>query len=92
MQGTATASALLRACHPAPTAAVTVFAALLARAAGLSAGTAVLFALVHVATYGLWVLPVDLAAGALLGWQRHVTGSWTVPAYTHVIANVLVLL
>ena len=55
-------------------------------------GTALLFALVHVATYGLWVLPIDLAAGVLLGWQRAVTGSWAVPAYTHVIANLLVLL
>lgn len=54
--------------------------------------TALLFALVHVAAYGTWVLPVDLAAGVLLGWQRAVTGSWTVPACTHAIANVLVLL
>jgi hypothetical protein len=55
-------------------------------------GTALLFALVHVASYGIWVLPIDLAAGVLLGWQRAVTGSWTVPAYTHAIANLLVLL
>ena len=51
------------------------------------AGSTVLFAAVHVAIYGFWVVPVDLAAGALLGWQRAVTGSWTVPAATHVIAN-----
>jgi hypothetical protein len=56
------------------------------------AGSAVLFAAVHVASYGLWVLPLDLAAGALLGWQRAVTGSWAAPAATHVIANLLVLL
>jgi membrane protease YdiL (CAAX protease family) len=55
-------------------------------------GSTVLFAAVHVATYGLWVLPLDLAAGALLGWQRWATGSWTAPAVTHVIANLLVLL
>jgi Type II CAAX prenyl endopeptidase Rce1-like len=56
------------------------------------AGTTLLFAAVHVAVYGLWVVPLDLAAGALLGWQRAVTGSWTVPAVTHVIANLLVVL
>jgi hypothetical protein len=56
------------------------------------AGSTVLFAAVHVAIYGFWVVPVDLAAGALLGWQRAVTGSWAVPAATHVIANLLVIL
>jgi membrane protease YdiL (CAAX protease family) len=55
-------------------------------------GSTVLFAVVHVATYGWWVLPLDLAAGALLGWQRSVSGSWAAPAVTHVIANLLVLL
>ena len=55
-------------------------------------GSSVLFAAVHVSTYGIVVLPLDLAAGALLGWQRAVTGSWTAPALTHVLANVLVLL
>jgi membrane protease YdiL (CAAX protease family) len=55
-------------------------------------GSTLLFAVVHVATYGWWVLPLDLAAGALLGWQRWVTGSWTAPAVTHVVANLLVLL
>jgi hypothetical protein len=55
-------------------------------------GSTVLFAVVHVAAYGWWVLPIDLAAGALLGWQRWVSGSWTAPAVTHVIANLLVLL
>ena len=56
------------------------------------AGSTLLFALVHVSIYGFWILPLDLAAGALLGWQRAVTGSWAAPAVTHVIANVLVLL
>jgi len=55
-------------------------------------GAAALFAAVHVTTYGLWVLPLDLVAGLVLGWQRDVTGSWRVPAITHVAANVLVAL
>jgi membrane protease YdiL (CAAX protease family) len=54
--------------------------------------TTVLFAAVHVSTYGVTVLPLDLAAGALLGWQRAVTGSWGAPALTHVVANLFVLL
>jgi len=54
--------------------------------------SSVLFAAVHVSTYGFAVLPLDLAAGALFGWQRAVTGSWTAPALTHVLANILVLL
>jgi membrane protease YdiL (CAAX protease family) len=45
------------------------------------AGSSVLFAMVH-----------DLAAGALFGWQRLASGSWTTPAVTHVVANLLVLL
>jgi len=56
------------------------------------AGSAVLFAAVHVTVYGLWVLPLDLAAGLLLGWQRRATGSWAVPAVTHAVANLLVVL
>jgi hypothetical protein len=56
------------------------------------AGSTLLFAVVHVATYGWWVLPLDLAAGALFGWQRAVSGSWAASAITHVVANLLVLL
>lgn len=56
------------------------------------AGSAVLFALVHVTVYGWWVLPIDLAAGFVLSWQRWATGSWKVPAVTHVLANLLVVL
>lgn len=52
-------------------------------------GSAALFAAVHVTTYGLWVLPLDLAAGAVLAWQRDATGSWGIPAVTHVVANLL---
>jgi hypothetical protein len=55
-------------------------------------GTTVLFAAVHVAMYGWWVVPLDLAAGALFGWQRAVSGSWTVSAATHVLANLLIVL
>ena len=55
------------------------------------AGSAVLFAIVHVTVYGAWVLPIDLAAGLVLSWQRAATGSWAVPAVTHVLANVLVV-
>jgi membrane protease YdiL (CAAX protease family) len=70
-----------------------VYGALLAAGPGVAvAGSALLFALVHVTTYGFWVLPLDLAAGALLGWQRAVSGRWSVPALTHVLANTLILL
>src|SRR4051812_47873695 len=55
-------------------------------------GSAVLFAAVHVTVYGWWVLPIDLAAGLVLSWQRWATGSWKVPAVTHVLANLLVVL
>ena len=54
-------------------------------------GTAALFAAKHVTVYGTWVLPIDLAAGFILSWQRWATGSWAVPAITHVVANVLVV-
>jgi membrane protease YdiL (CAAX protease family) len=56
------------------------------------AGSALLFALVHVTVYGAWVLPIDLLAGLLFGWQRWATGSWRAPALTHALANVLVVL
>jgi membrane protease YdiL (CAAX protease family) len=56
------------------------------------AASSVLFAVVHLSTYGVAILPLDLAAGALLGWQRATTGSWTAPALTHVLANLFVLL
>jgi membrane protease YdiL (CAAX protease family) len=70
-----------------------VYGALLAGGPVLAvAGSAVLFAAVHVTVYGAWVLPLDLAAGLLFGWQRHVTGSWAVPAATHSVANLLVVL
>jgi hypothetical protein len=52
-------------------------------------GAAVLFALVHWPAYGPAALPVDFAAGLLFGWQRWATGRWSVPAATHVLANLL---
>ena len=70
-----------------------VYGALLAGGPGAAlVGSSLLFAAVHVTVYGLWVLPLDLAAGLLLGWQRQVTGSWAVPAVTHAVANLLVVL
>jgi membrane protease YdiL (CAAX protease family) len=54
--------------------------------------TAAAFALVHVTVWGWWVLPLDLAAGLVLSWQRAATGRWSVPAATHVVANTLALL
>lgn len=55
-------------------------------------GSAVLFAIVHVPLYGVAVLPVDLGAGLVFGWQRWATGSWTVPAATHATANLVAVL
>jgi membrane protease YdiL (CAAX protease family) len=52
-------------------------------------GSAVAFALLHVPLYGIAVLPVDLGAGLLLSWQRWASGTWTVPAATHVAAQFL---
>ena len=51
------------------------------------AGAAALFALIHVPIYGFGVLPIDFAAGLLLGWQRRESGTWTSSAVTHVIAS-----
>ena len=56
------------------------------------AGTAAAFAVVHLTVWGAWVLPLDLAAGLLLSWQRWASGRWTVPAVTHAAANVLAVL
>jgi hypothetical protein len=56
------------------------------------AGSAACFAAVHFTVWGAAVLPLDLAAGLFLSWQRAVTGRWSVPAVTHVAANVLAVL
>ena len=53
------------------------------------AGSAVVFALVHLPAYGLAAMPVDLGAALLLSWQRYASGRWTVPAVTHAVANLL---
>jgi membrane protease YdiL (CAAX protease family) len=52
-------------------------------------GSASLFALVHLPAYGVAAMPVDLGAALLLSWQRYASGRWTVPAVTHVVANLL---
>lgn len=70
-----------------------VYDALLPGGAALAVvGSALLFAVVHVTVYGWWVLPIDVAAGLVLSWQRWASGSWKVPAVTHVLANLLVVL
>ncbi len=51
--------------------------------------TAVAFGLVHVPVHGWEVLPVDVAAGLVFGWQRWASGTWTVPAVTHAFANLI---
>jgi membrane protease YdiL (CAAX protease family) len=53
------------------------------------AASAALFAAIHVPAYGVAVLPLDFAAGLLLGWQRRASGTWTSPAVSHIVANVL---
>lgn len=55
-------------------------------------GSALAFALVHVPLYGTAAFPVDLGAGLLLSWQRAATGRWSVPAATHALANLLVVI
>jgi membrane protease YdiL (CAAX protease family) len=54
-------------------------------------GSAAAFAVVHLTTYGAWVLPLDFAVGLLFGWQREASGTWISPAITHVVANLLVV-
>jgi membrane protease YdiL (CAAX protease family) len=54
--------------------------------------SAVLFALVHVPSYGWPAFPVDLGAGLLFSWQRLSTGRWSVPAATHAAANLLAVM
>jgi membrane protease YdiL (CAAX protease family) len=56
------------------------------------AGSAGAFALVHVPAWGTRSWPTNLAAGALLGWQRWAAGTWTAPAATHAAANLLMAL
>jgi membrane protease YdiL (CAAX protease family) len=51
--------------------------------------SALAFALVHLPSYGAATLPLNLAAGVLFGWQRWVTGTWSAPAVTHSLANLI---
>lgn len=52
-------------------------------------GSALAFAAIHVPVYGLAVLPIDVAAGLLFGWQRWMTGGWSASGLTHVVANLI---
>jgi membrane protease YdiL (CAAX protease family) len=53
------------------------------------AGSAIVFALVHVPIYGAAAFPVDLGAGLLFSWQRWASGGWGASATTHAFANLL---
>ena len=55
------------------------------------AGSAILFAIVHLPAYGVAALPIDLGAGVLFGWQRWASGMWLVPAGTHAFANAVAI-
>jgi membrane protease YdiL (CAAX protease family) len=52
-------------------------------------GAAAMFGVVHAPMYGWTIVPLDVAAGLVFGWQRWATGSWTSPAAAHAVANVL---
>ncbi len=54
---------------------------------GALVATTLLFALLHVPLYGIGSLPLDLAAGMLLGGLRIVSGGVLAPALAHVIAD-----
>jgi membrane protease YdiL (CAAX protease family) len=49
--------------------------------------TTILFAAMHVPLYGIGSLPLDLAAGFLLGGLRIVSGGVLAPAIAHVLAD-----
>ena len=51
------------------------------------AATTILFAVLHVPLYGVGSLPLDLAAGMLLGGLRIVSGGVLAPALAHVLAD-----
>lgn len=56
---------------------------------GALLATTVLFAVMHVPLYGIGSLPLDLAAGLLLGGLRIVSGGVLAPAVAHVIADLV---
>jgi len=65
-----------------------VYGWLATRGAGAAVvGSAVLFALIHVPVYGAGVVFIDFGAGLIFGYQRWATSRWSVPATTHVVAN-----
>ena len=49
--------------------------------------TSIVFALMHVPLYGWGALPLDLAAGVLLGGLRLLSGGVTAPTVVHVLAD-----
>jgi len=70
-----------------------LYAALLRRGAAVAVVvSALVFALVHIPSYGTRVFPIDLAAGLVLSWQRWASGSWTAPAASHIAANLMTIL
>jgi membrane protease YdiL (CAAX protease family) len=54
---------------------------------GALVATTLLFAAIHVPLYGIGSLPLDLAAGLLLGGLRIVGGGVLAPAVAHVVAD-----
>jgi membrane protease YdiL (CAAX protease family) len=56
---------------------------------GALIATTLLFAAMHVPLYGIGSLPLDLAAGMLLGGLRIVSGGVLAPAVAHVIADLV---
>jgi membrane protease YdiL (CAAX protease family) len=56
------------------------------------AGSALLFALIHVPLYGTAAFWVDLGAGLVLSWQRWASGTWIASGATHAFANLLAVL
>lgn len=55
-------------------------------------GSAVAFGLLHLPLHGTAALPIDVGAGLFLSWQRWASGTWAVPAATHALANLVVVL
>jgi membrane protease YdiL (CAAX protease family) len=49
--------------------------------------SALAFAAIHVAAYGLVALPLDLGVGLLIGWLRERTGSTAACAVAHLVAD-----
>jgi membrane protease YdiL (CAAX protease family) len=54
-------------------------------------GSSIAFAAIHISGWGYELLPLNLAAGVLLGWQRWASGGWSAPAVSHVVANLVAM-